>query len=238
MRRLSKYQSTFISFALIGAFLFVTGFSASIVRAAIVSGLSLLAWYYGRNFRPLLLILLTAAITGYWNPLYVWSDIGWYLSFLAFYGVLIVAPLLKRRLFGSREPRLLGMVAIESLSAQLMTTPFILWIFHQTSLVAPISNLLIVPLVPFAMLLSLIAGLMGMLVPVLAGWFSWPARLLLTYMLDMVTLFSRVPHALIRRSVSLPAMILLYGSAVVWIVTLSTKVKAKYGRITETETII
>ena len=67
MRRLltkrSKYQSTLLSFGLIAVFLLVTGFSASIVRAAIVSGLSLIAWYYGRAFRPLLLILLSAVIT-------------------------------------------------------------------------------------------------------------------------------------------------------------------------------
>lgn len=81
----SKYQITIISLALIGVFLLMTGMSASIVRAAIVSGLSIIAWYYGRSFKPLLLLSLTAAITAGWNPLYIWSDIGWYLSFLAFF---------------------------------------------------------------------------------------------------------------------------------------------------------
>ena len=27
------------------------------------------------------------------NPLYVWGNVSWYLSFLAFYGVLVLAPL-------------------------------------------------------------------------------------------------------------------------------------------------
>ena len=91
----SKYQQLVICIGLILCFLLVTDFSASIVRASIVSMLSLLAWYYGRRFRPLLILMLTAALTAGWNPLYLWSDIGWYLSFLAFFGILIIAPLLS-----------------------------------------------------------------------------------------------------------------------------------------------
>lgn len=84
LRKRSKYQSTVASLLLIGIFLLFTGFSASIVRAAIVSTLSLWAWYYGRTFRPIVLILLAAVITAGVYPIYLWSDIGWYLSFLAF----------------------------------------------------------------------------------------------------------------------------------------------------------
>ncbi|HUP26615.1 MAG TPA: ComEC/Rec2 family competence protein, partial [Candidatus Limnocylindrales bacterium] len=186
LRKRSKYQTTAISIALIGLFLLTTGFSASIVRAAIVSILSLLAWYYGRTFRPVLLIALAAVITAGYNPLYIWSDIGWYLSFMAFFGVLVVAPLINRRLFGEREPNALTGLLIESLCALLMTVPFVLYIFHQVSSIALVANLLLVPLVPLGMLLALIAGIGGTLVPVIGGIIAWPARVLLTYMLDMV----------------------------------------------------
>src|SRR5690606_40713965 len=57
----SKFQSTLGAVGLLVVFLIITGLGASIVRAALVSGLSLLAWYYGRKFRPLLLITLAAA---------------------------------------------------------------------------------------------------------------------------------------------------------------------------------
>jgi competence protein ComEC len=210
LRNRSKYQTTIISVVLMGAFLLVTGFSASIVRAAIVSGLSLWAWYYGRSIKPLLLILIAAAVTSAWNPLYVWSDIGWYLSFLAFFGVLILAPLLTRRFYAKRQPKLFASVAIESICAQIMTVPLVLWIFQEVSIVAPLSNLLIVPLVPLAMLLALGAGLAGMLVPALSGWLAWPAKILLTYMLDIVTIFASIPRALVKRSLSFTGMMALY----------------------------
>ncbi|HSX23495.1 MAG TPA: ComEC/Rec2 family competence protein [Candidatus Saccharimonadales bacterium] len=211
LNKRSKYQTTVLSLVLMGLFLLTTGFSASIVRAAIVSSLSLLAWYYGRSFRPLLLIVLAASLTAGWNPLYIWSDIGWYLSFLAFFGVLIIAPLINIRLFGKKEPKALTGLLTESLCALIMTIPFVLYIFHQVSLVALMANLLVVPLVPLAMLLALMAGLAGMLWPVLAGIVAWPARVLLTYMLDLVQLMSRIPHALVQRQLSLVAMLFLYG---------------------------
>lgn len=209
-RKRSKYQTTILSILLILGFLLVTGFSASIVRAAIVSILSLGAWYYGRKFRPLLLLSLAAVLTAGWNPLYIWSDIGWYLSFLAFYGVIVLVPLVIKRFSPKKSPKPLTYLLLESTAAQIMTAPLILYIFGVTSTVALISNLLIVPLVPLAMLLALGAGLAGMLVSVIAGWLAWPAKILLTYMLDIVSLLSRIPHAAISRSLPLASLICLY----------------------------
>lgn len=190
----SKLLATTVAVALIFGFLLIAGTSASIVRAAVISLIGLSAWYYGRSVRPILLILLAAAGTTYANPVYLWSDIGWYLSFLAFFGILVVGPLVTRKLYGERQPPVLIQVVIESLCAEVMTLPLILYIFGQMSMVSLLSNMLVVALIPLAMLLSFIAGLAGMLVGGIAGWFAWPAQLLLTYMLDIVTLLSRIPH--------------------------------------------
>jgi competence protein ComEC len=211
LKKSSKYQNTLVSVVLIGLFLLLTGFSASIVRAAIVSLLSLWAWYYGRTFRPILLLLLAAAITAGFYPLYLWSDIGWYLSFLAFFGVLVIAPLVTKRLYKNKEPNPLTALVFESIAAQLMTVPLIMYIFGQFSVIALVANVLVVPLVPVAMALSLVAGLAGMLIAPVAGWLAWPARLLLTYMLDIVNLLARLPHALSQQNLGLGQMLALYG---------------------------
>lgn len=208
----SKFQATVLFVALIGTFLLFTGSSPSIVRASIVSLLSISAWYFGREIKPLALILLAAAITGLASPLYVWSDVGWYLSFLAFGGVLILAPLLIKHFFKKRQPGLIRTIMIESFCAELMTLPYILYIFGQLSLVALLANVLVVALVPLGMLLALAAGLAGMLEPTVAGWFAWPAKYLLTYMLDIAHLLSRIPHALVEHiSFPLGQMLLVYG---------------------------
>lgn len=208
----SKRLSTLLGLMLIVVFLLFAGASASIVRAAVVSSLALAAAYYGRNVKPLLLILLAAMLTGWWNPYYVWSDVGWYLSFLAFCGVMILAPMLLMRMPHRLQGSLIFAMALETFCAELVAAPYIIHVFGQTSLVGIVANVLVAALVPLAMLLSLVAGLAGMLVPVLAGWIAWPAKLVLTYMLDAAKLLSEIPHVFIENmALDLAGLLAIYA---------------------------
>jgi len=210
-RKRSKYQATIMSLLLILLFLMFAGVSASVVRAAAIGVLSLWAWYYGRVFKPLCIILLAAAFTSYNNPIYIWSDLGWYLSFLAFFGILIVAPLVTARIYKDSKPKLVSLILIDTLSAQLMTAPIIMFSFGRFSFIALIANLLTVPLVPLAMLLCLISGVVGVIAAPISGWIALPCRWLLTYMLDIVSALSRLPNASVQQYVNVTQMVLLYG---------------------------
>lgn len=225
--RMSKFQSTVAAYTLMFLFVVVTGLSASIIRAALVSSLSLLAWYYGRTVRPLLLIGLAAAVTAYWQPFYLWADIGWYLSFLAFFGVLVIAPLLVKIAERFGKPPSLILLLCETVSAQVMTLPIIMYIFGRLSLVGLVSNLMVVPLVPLAMLASLLAGLAGMLATAWAGWLAWPARWLLTYMLDVTGLLSQLPHAATYQAISAVSMTSLYLLILIIAWRVTAKLKAE-----------
>lgn len=217
----SKFQKLALALALVTGFIIITGFSASVVRAAMVSYLSLIAWYYGRSFKPVLLLLLVAAITGLVNPIYVWSDIGWYLSFLAFFGVLVMAPLLGRKILGAGyEKKSLSMIVVESFSAQILTLPLIMLIFGRVSIISLPANLLVVPLIPFAMLFSAVAGLAGLLMPVFAGWFAWPANLLLTYILDIARLSAQAPYANVGRSLNISMALVFYALIILFVILL------------------
>lgn len=230
----SKYQTFLAAITLIGTFLLITGASASIVRASIVSALSMAAWYYGRAFRPIVLISMAAAITALANPLYPWSDIGWYLSFLAFYGVMILGPLVSARFLGGWFQRsvLVG-IALESLCAEIMTLPLVLYIFGQMSAVSLLANVVVAAFVPLAMLLSLFAGLAGTLLTGFAGWFAWPAKYVLTYMLDAAHVLASIPHVF-RENVflTLAGMLAMYGVVVVWNVVLYSRGKQNPAIIT------
>lgn len=232
----SKKQGTILAVGLIILFLLLTGSSASIVRAAIVSGLSITAAYYGRKIKPLVLIVLAAAITGFALPYYVWSDTSWYLSFLAFYGVMVLAPLIEVRLPQRLRGSIVVMVALESVCAEAMTLPFILHTFGQMSFIGLVSNVLVVALIPLAMLLSLIAGISGMLFPAFAGWFAWPARILLTYMLDIAHILSSIPHVFVQHvGLSIASMLFLYIIISFVCYSLGIKSKQKHGIITDKE---
>jgi competence protein ComEC len=200
---------------LIGGFLAVTGASPSIVRASLVAVLALAAGYYGRRFHPVTLIALAAAVTAWFSPTYL-TDLGWLLSFLAFFGILVLAPAVEARM-GNPKSILLKLF-VESTAAQVMTIPLIMYSFSQLSIVSPVTNLIVLPLVPLAMLLSFVAGLAGMVAPAFAGWLAWPADLMLRFMLGVVDWFAHLPLAGISMGLSLAGMLLVYGVivAVTW----------------------
>lgn len=233
--RHSKRLYTFMSLGLTGVFLLLAGASASIVRAAIVSTLSIAAGYYGREFKPLNLIGLAASVTAWVNPVYVWSDLSWYLSFLAFFGVMVVSPLVQARWPGRWHGSVIGAVALESVCAEVMSVPFILYVFGQMSLIGLPANVLVVALIPLAMLLSTVAGLAGMLHGVLSGWLAWPAVLLLDYMLDVAHLLAGLPHVFVQnRSLPLAGMIGLYAVVIGLVLVLKHKTKPG-GNVTITD---
>lgn len=232
LRISSKYQRTLMSIGLIITFTLVTGFSASIVRASIVSLFGLWAWYYGRNLKPVLIILLAAALTALFNPFYLWSDIGWYLSFLAFFGVLVIAPAIISYLF-RRTPSILTIILIETISAEIMTLPLIMMIFGQMSLVALLANVLIVPLIPWAMLLATIAAVAGATLPELSGWFAWPAKMLLTYILDVVKILSSIPNVMQHIKINPTVMISAYMIVLTFVITLHKRLKNKQLILTQ-----
>jgi len=235
----SKRLVTLFSIGLIGIFLLFAGTSASIVRAAIVSLLSITAGYYGRSFKPLVLLGLAASITAFANPFYVWTDTSWYLSFLAFYGVMVLAPLLSSRWPKHWKESVVLSVALESLCAEIMTLPFVLHTFGQMSFIGLLANVLVTALVPLAMLLTLIAGLAGMLLPAIAGWLAWPARILLTYMLDIAHLLSRIPHVFVQNlQFSWQQMIFGYMLIAAFTLALYFKRRPKSSIITDRTTII
>jgi competence protein ComEC len=207
----SAYQSVLFSALLIVGFLLMTGWSPSIMRAAIVTGFSLIAWYYGRTFKPLLLILLGAVITAYISPLYVWGDAGWYLSFLAFTGVLIFAPLVMHKIYKAKKPKFLTAILIETLAAQLLTMPYIALLFGKVSLIAPIANLFVVPLIPFIMLLVFIVGVIGVVAPILALWIAIVPRALLSLNIWTVEKLSTVTYAQVNIRVSAALVLLAYA---------------------------
>lgn len=197
LRNVSKFLALAMPLWFIFVFMLLTGFSASVVRAAIVSGLSLLAGYYGRAYKPMVLLMLSGLITLAYNPAYLWSDVGWQLSFLAFYGILIVSPLLTTQ-FRARSA--ISKMIVESLAAYIMTLPLIMALFGNISIISPVANLLIVPLTPLVMLAGFLTALFGIATP-LAPLIALPLRLLLFVMLWLMNTLANVPMA----SITIPA---------------------------------
>jgi competence protein ComEC len=219
--KISKYLSLLVAGSMIIAFMAVTGASPSMSRAGLVAGLGLLAWYYGRKFHPLVLLPFAAAVTLLINPTYGWNDLGWQLSFAAFAGVMILAPLAQRYFFGEEKPGLLRQILGETICAQIATLPILVLAFGQFSNVAVIANILILPLVPLAMLLTFITGLGAMILPATASFIGLPVTWLLQYMTGIATYFAGLPWAQSKLDIGLSEVSIYYlllsaGCVYIW----------------------
>ena len=237
LRQQSKRLATLLAISLIATFLMLTGSSASIVRAAIISLLSIFATYHGRKIKPLVLISLAASITAWANPVYLWSDASWHLSFLAFAGILILAPLIKSRVKIAVSNTLIGAVALESICAEIMTMPYLAHSFGQISLIGLAANLLIASMVPAAMLASLVAGIVGIFNIGLTSFLAWPAVIILGAMLSLSNILAQIPGVFVENiKISLVTMIACYIFTGIFIGLLHNKTKdSKHVNITDTE---
>lgn len=206
--RFSKYLATLTAVVMISGFVLITGLSPSMSRAALVAALSLATWYYGRTIHPFVLLPFAAAVTVLINPSFAWGDIGWCLSFAAFIGVIVVAPIMRAYLWGTQtQPGTLWQLMIDTAAAQLVTLPIILFAFGSYASYALVANILVVPLVLLAMLLTCFAGVSGLLLPGFAHLAGWPAQVLLSYMLGIVHYVAELPGA--RGTVSFGLMALI-----------------------------
>lgn len=200
---LGRRWGTRVTAGLLLLYVFVAGAGAAIVRAAIMGAVVLLGESVRRRASPHNALLLAAALMLAFDPSLAREDVGFQLSVAATYAMMAWAGPMGERLaflperFGLRES-LAG-----SLAAIAITTPIVLWHFGTVSLIAPVANLLVLPLVPFAIafgIVALSASIALSALSSLSAIISIPAWALSSIMLHVASWLDAVPHA----SVSVP----------------------------------
>ena len=176
-------------------FTLIAGAGASVVRAAIMGGLLILARREGRSYQITNAIIFAGAAMLFFNPYLLRYDAGFQLSFLATLGLVYLAPHFNK--WFSCLPNFLSFRAnlAATLSAQIMTLPIILFGFGRFSLIAVLANVLILPVIPSTMLFGFLAGLMGFISLKMAAIFVLPTWVLLSYQIWVVKILSLLPFA-------------------------------------------
>lgn len=208
--KLSRFAGALAGALMTLIFICITGLSASMIRAGLVTFLSLITKYFGREIKPLNLIIFVAAATLIYNPNYL-TDLAWLLSFGSFTGILVVALKITSFLYGkSRKPNFIFNTLITSFSAALICTPILLYFFGQFSLISIIANLLILPTISIAMGLTFATGIFAMIIPPLATICGNLTTFLLDYQISVVTFFSTQKIFLIEIEPENPLILALY----------------------------
>src|SRR3989344_302798 len=171
-------------------FAFLVGLSATVVRASIMVSLLLLVQADGRTYLVLRGLLLAGAVMVLLNPLLLVYDIGFQLSFLATLGLVLIAPHLERLLI--KVPTFAGIrtFLVATIATQIAVSPLLLYQIGEFSVVSVLVNVLVLPMVPAAMLLTFGVGATGFIVPALAPLLVYPTVFSLQYIIEIARFFS------------------------------------------------
>lgn len=197
-----------------GIFVFVilTGASSSVVRAAIMGILVLLALNYGRLSDITNSLIFTACIILLFNPKILAVDIGFQLSFLATIGIVYLSPHLENFFRFLPETFKIKESTVLTLSAQILVIPVILTNFERISLIAPLANILILPVIPLTMFFGFLAGFLSLFWLFLGKILAFLPWFFLNYEIFVVNFLSKIPFASIKIEKIKSYMMIIYYS--------------------------
>jgi competence protein ComEC len=167
---------------LIAWYVILSGMQPSIIRAAIMIGLSLAAQIMGRQYDGIYALFLAAGGMLLISPELLF-DVGFQLSVASTLGIVTIKPLFPSQI-------LLDDVTT-TLAAQLATLPIMLSAFGQYSVISVLVNFLVLWTIPFLMMCGAVAVVCALVVPFVAPVFLYLAAPLLWYMVTIITFFSQ-----------------------------------------------
>ncbi len=176
-------------------FIIMTGGSSTAVRAGIMASLALIARATGRNYDVARALVLAGVFMILLNPLLLVYDVSFQLSMLATVAVIFLAPKIERYFTWVTKKFELRDIVSVTCAAYIFVFPFILYKMGSLSLVALPANILILPFIPFTMMMGFITGFVGLISFVLAIPIGYISYLFLHYELGVISFFSNLPFA-------------------------------------------
>ena len=186
--RLSRRKAFWAILACIWLYTLFVGATPTVIRAAVMGTIVVVGQRMERRAHAWTTLFAACAAMTVWDPQTLW-DLGFQLSALATaslfaYGKGVAAMLLRTPLRAgwldwARE------ALTATLAAQVLALPLILYQFGNLSIIAPVANVALLPMVPSAMLFGAIALLGGMAWLPLGHGLALPAYLFLAWLIEV-----------------------------------------------------
>jgi competence protein ComEC len=190
----------------------MVGGGPTVVRASIMAIIGMLALLVDRPYDLVRALAIAAVAMVAWNPFVLAHDPGFQLSFVATSGLVLGSSTVERWVSFVPTWGELRTIVAATLATQLAVLPLLLFQIGTVSLVAPLVNVLVVPIVPVIMAVGFAAGVVGMVSTTLALPIALVAYGLLHWVFVVVDYASRMPFASIAvPDVPLTVVALLYA---------------------------
>ncbi len=180
------------------AFGILVGGGATVVRSCIMAIIALTASLLRKDYNVSRALFIAAALMLIQNPLILFYDPSFQLSFLATLGlILLSSPIEKKLGFITEKLGIRGLVA-STLATQVFVSPYILYMMGQLSIIGIVVNIIVLPIIPMTMLFVSLTGVLGFLSYFASEITGWISYIMLSYELSMVRFFANLPFASIE----------------------------------------
>lgn len=218
----SRRLAFWLTLLIIAGFVAMTGAEASVVRAAIMGGIVLLAKRANRLYSFRNAIVIAAFLMILDNPKVLSFDVGFQLSFMALLGIVYLQPAIQKFLKIKEDDNWSDFLAwkenlLITLSAQLAVLPLLVLYFGNFSPISLLTNLLILSVVPLTMALGFILGFLGFISYHLSLVFSWFVNLPLSYETFIIKFFGGLNIFQIS-SLNIPLVVAYYFTLIAFII--------------------
>ena len=193
---------------IIAIFLYVqvTGAYPSAIRAFLMASMGLLGYLFGRDRNLRHSLFLSALIILLINPRDLFN-IGFQFSFLATIGLLYLSGSIRKGL--AFLPKYLQGALSISLGAQIMISPLVAYYFNQISLIAPLANLFVVPLIGIIVTFGFVTCLISLISGFLTSVIGKINGLCIDFLLKEAEFFASFPFSSLK--VITPSFLFLAG---------------------------
>ncbi|MCB9809132.1 ComEC/Rec2 family competence protein [Candidatus Nomurabacteria bacterium] len=147
-------------------FMIITGMQTTVIRATIMGGIAAIGRIMGAEYSITKSLAIAAALMILINPFTLIYDISFQLSFLATIGLVYLGPLIEPIFRWLPEQFEIKENMIATWSTSFFVMPLIAYAVGDLSIVSPLTNLVVLPLVAPAMALGFITALASLLGPV------------------------------------------------------------------------
>lgn len=192
-----RWLATALVILSITGYTFLSGGGPAALRAGIMGIVLVAAPRFGRVYNIYTAMALAVIIMSIFDPFVLWNT-GFQLSTIGTLGIVVLTPLFQRVFRPiDRLPfaHFITEAVAVTLAAQIATLPIFAFTFNQVSFIAPLANLLTVPLLNMLILIGTVlcvAGAIALPLGMLCGWIIWP---LLAYTIRVVSWCASIPNA-------------------------------------------
>lgn len=215
-------------------FILLVGAPASAIRAGIMALAIFSAFFFGRLSQSVNMLMAAAVLMLFFQPLLLRYDAGFQLSFLATLAIILSFPMVSHFIRGEFFGKGFLEIAFLTLSVELFIVPLLLYQFHIFSPFALLANVILLPLVPYAMAGGFVAGVSFVIVPglhLLPAAVAYVCLRSITFIAEWISLW---PGASLDLTISIPTMLFWYACLFFVIVRVKRAMRKKYVRAENT----